>query len=279
MSSRRSRPNRPDGWLEQDLLALGRQMEYPPSPDVTTQVRYRLLQRQARTRHPRLMPQPTAWHVAVAMSLLVLVLGATLALIPASREALARLFGLERIQVVPDSHVPTPSPGAETPTTLTGATTLAQARSQVDFPIMLPSYPEGLGVPDGVYVQELGSHGEVQLVLRFSARPGLPIQPPRDSDALFTLYQFRTTGMFTKGIPSGTRLEETSINDARGFWLEGDFHLLRYRTADGREVVEMERVVKGNTLAWEVGGITYRLETELPLEEARNIAESLTPGP
>jgi hypothetical protein len=34
-------------------------------------------------------------------------------------------------------------------------------------------------------------------------------------------------------------------------------------------------VVEGNILIWEQGGITYRLETNLPLEEAVKIAESL----
>jgi hypothetical protein len=33
--------------------------------------------------------------------------------------------------------------------------------------------------------------------------------------------------------------------------------------------------VTGDVLAWEEGRITFRLETTLPLDEARRIAESL----
>jgi hypothetical protein len=33
--------------------------------------------------------------------------------------------------------------------------------------------------------------------------------------------------------------------------------------------------VNGNTLIWEDGGTTYRLETDAPLDEALRIAESL----
>jgi hypothetical protein len=39
------------------------------------------------------------------------------------------------------------------------------------------------------------------------------------------------------------------------------------------------RLVDGDVLAWEEGGITYRLESTLSLDEARRVAESLTPAP
>lgn len=275
MRSKRHRDRRPDDWLEQELYVLGREIDYPPSPDVTAQIRHRLVQRPAGPKRQTLVPRSAAWRVAAALSVFILVLGTTLALTPATREALAGFFGLEHIEIVQDDVVETPSPGSEPQTALTGATTLSQARQTVDFPIRLPAYPDGLGGPDEVYVQELGLPEELQVILRYFARPGLSIPAPGEGNVLFTLYQFRVTGAFTKGVSAGTRLQEVSIHGARGFWLEGAFHLLRYRTADGREVTELRRQIEGNTLAWEVDEITYRLETSLPLEEARKIAESL----
>ena len=37
----------------------------------------------------------------------------------------------------------------------------------------------------------------------------------------------------------------------------------------------LRRLVEGNVLLWEQDGVTYRLETELPLDEAIKVAESL----
>jgi hypothetical protein len=37
------------------------------------------------------------------------------------------------------------------------------------------------------------------------------------------------------------------------------------------------RLIKGHVLIWEQEEITYRLETDLPLEEAVRVAESLQP--
>jgi hypothetical protein len=39
--------------------------------------------------------------------------------------------------------------------------------------------------------------------------------------------------------------------------------------------MDFRRLVEGQVLIWEADGITYRLETELSMEEAVAIAESL----
>jgi hypothetical protein len=176
-----------------------------------------------------------------------------------------RFFGLKRVQIIyedsvpatatalstpiQESPVPTATPGqavaVETRTvpvtatalatqvratperlagpaeTLTGATTLQDARSRAPFTILTPGYPEDLGEPDEVYLQELVRPDDVQVILRYPQ---------------FTLFQFRATGIFTKLVPSGTNLHEVSVEGARGYWLDAAFHVIEYRTADGREV-------------------------------------------
>jgi hypothetical protein len=278
-------------WLEGQLYALGREMTYPPTPPLAERVRARLLQQRPRApgaswRAPRRL-------AIAALALLLVGLGVALASVPTTRKALAEFFGLQRIRVIQVTEIPLPTAALSpepttaqstplpTPTTtlrpgISGATTLEDARRRVNFPVLLPTYPDGIGAPDELYAQRLGaSPSDAQVILVYRAKPGLGLQPSREEDNLFALYQFRTQGMFRKSADTGTRLEELRVGDARAFWLEGAYHFIQYRDASGREVVEMERVVRGNTLAWEVGDVTYRLETSLPKEEAVRIAESL----
>ncbi len=77
---------------------------------------------------------------------------------------------------------------------LAGRTTLAEARGRTGFPIRVPTYAEGLGEPDEVYLQELFAR----------ARPG--IVAPGPGNLLFRLYEARTTGLFSKGPLGGGRL-------------------------------------------------------------------------
>jgi hypothetical protein len=70
-----------------------------------------------------------------------------------------------------------------------------------------------------------------------------------------------------------------TVDGNRGYWLENATHPVRFRDAAGRERVEMTRLVTGNVLAWEVGELTYRLETNLALEEVLKVARSLKEVP
>lgn len=71
-----------------------------------------------------------------------------------------------------------------------------------------------------------------------------------------------------------TVIQETEVNGRRAVWTTGPYPLLLRNGG-----VEMVRLVEGHVLIWEEGGITYRLETDQPLEEALKIAESLDPIP
>jgi hypothetical protein len=69
-------------------------------------------------------------------------------------------------------------------------------------------------------------------------------------------------------------IQETTVNGNYAVWTEGPYPV-RYKNGD----LEYSRMIDGHVLIWEAGTITYRLETDLPLEEALNIAESLEPIP
>jgi hypothetical protein len=69
-------------------------------------------------------------------------------------------------------------------------------------------------------------------------------------------------------------VKETTVNGLRAIWTVGDYPLI---LSNGD--AEFTRLIHGHVLIWEENEITYRLETDLSLEEAVRIAESLEPLP
>ena len=53
-----------------------------------------------------------------------------------------------------------------------------------------------------------------------------------------------------------------TVNDGRGYWIDGPAHFFYYRDPTGQFVDETAREV-GDTLIWNDGEITYRLESQL----------------
>ena len=265
-------------WLD----AVSGAVDYPPTPQMAVQVAARLgsesSRRESRTRRffglsLRSWPERG---LAAALVVAILVLGSATAISPTVRSAVASFFGLDDIEVVRVETPPTVPPSSKVPAgfeVVAGAITLAEARSTAEFSIRIPSYPEGLREPSAVYLQDL-QPGQ-QVVLVYESQPGLGRQPTDESDMLFTVFQFETVGIFRKVVYPETLVEELTVGGARALWFEGTSHILQYRDAQGNHRIEFERTVEGNTLAWEVGDVTYRLETSLPKEEAVKIAESI----
>jgi hypothetical protein len=141
---------------------------------------------------------------------------------------------------------------------LAGETTLEAARNRLGFPVLLPAVPADLGQPDRVYVQERGQM--VILVWMEESNPEtvrLSLHEIAPGSVLVNKYQPQV-------------LEKTSVNGHEAAWVEGPYVV---ELADGD--LTLRRLVEGNTLLWEAGGITYRLESSLPLEQALRIAESV----
>lgn len=252
--------------LSRDLWRLGEYLAYPETPDLAAEVGPRL------GGWPRVGWRRYARWVLVAAAV-VGVLAFVLLLWGDARTAVAQFFGLRRVVVVP-GQAPAPTAAVPAAPELAGRTTLAAARARAGFPVRVPTYPQGLGEPDEVYLQELYAPGEFQVILVYRTRSGLPAPGP--GDLLFRLYEARTTGLFIKGpLTAGTVVREVTVDGNRGYWLGNAAHPIRFRDPSGRDRLEMTRLVTENVLAWEVGELTYRLETNLPLEEAIKVAESL----
>jgi hypothetical protein len=65
-------------------------------------------------------------------------------------------------------------------------------------------------------------------------------------------------------------IQETQVNGVYAVWAQGPYLV---QLTSGSYV--FRRTVEGNTLIWEEGRITYRLESDLSLEETIRIAESI----
>ena len=159
----------------------------------------------------------------------------------------------------PEANTPASSDLIPILNQIAGKTTLAEAQKLVAYPILLPSYPSDLGDPNLVYVQNAGGYMTILIWL-------VPGQPDKASMSLHFIPN--DSWVIKKFEPKV--IQERSVNGQRAVWTEGPYPLI-LRNSN----VEFTRLVNGHVLIWTDGDITYRLETDLPLDEAVKIAESL----
>jgi hypothetical protein len=175
-----------------------------------------------------------------------------------------RIFFVEPTPTLPPTPPPDGMPYASV-LDLPGATTLADAQARLGQAILLPTHPSDLGAPDHIYVQRLGGMVVTLAWMEHDDRTQVRlVMQILDSDAVASKY-----------FPwENANQEFTTVNGRHAIWL-AEVHQIYFYSADG----EVSRLVDKNVLAWEREGLTYRLETDLPLDEARRIAESLeAPG-
>lgn len=268
--------DRPDfAKLENALIETGRAIEYPPTPKLAANVR-RALQTDRATRPARSIFQSRGFAIGLAVIAVVI----ALLLIPQTREVIAQILGLRTIRVIELTPTPTvahatPSPSPTpwvVPFKQCCPSTLDEAKRQADFKLLQPDQ-----APTQVFFQDqiFGRGSPAQQVVMVFGDPQRPD---------FVLYQafswlYQKTGIFGKGVDSGTVLTETQVNGQRALWFTGAPHLLVTLDQRGEPVLGTERTVNANTLIWETGdddtGTAYRLETTASLEEAIRFAESL----
>ena len=243
--------------FETRLQALAKEFKYPSTPPVANVVMARL-----RTLSPRLRNRQFAWALVAVIILLI-----GLMFVPPVRAAVLEFIqiGIVRIFPAPTESTPTiQAPLTATPAAssipflenLVGETTLEEAQTTVDFPIPLPP---NLGTPHHVYLQNAG--GWMVILIWLDSQ-----QPDQIEMSLHII----EAGSWTIEKYQPAALEETTVHNQRAVWTSGPYPLL---LSDGD--MDFIRMVDGHVLIWEENGITYRLETDLPLDEAVRIAESL----
>lgn len=245
--------------LEKQLRALAAEFPYPRTPDIATG----LHEDRAGSRAPWLKAR-----VVYILILATIGLAGFLALAPTARAAVWNTIRLSVVRIFLDDHLEAPEPaetGADDESLLldiAGRTTLAEAQRLTDFELSVPECPPDLGPPDDVFIQD--PEGSLVVMVWKDALNPEEVRMSlhtMSNDVLVKKYQPRT-------------ILETSVNGEVALWTAGPY-LLWVRSGDLREI----RLMEGRVLIWQQGGVTYRLETDLALEEAVRVAESLEPFP
>ena len=264
--------------VERALADLAASLEFPPTPDLAAAVSARLDEGSARTPAPapRRWTWPAGWRrLAVAGLAAVLLAAAVLVASPGTREAVARRLGLRGIGVELGGTPPptvTTTPGGRLDLGLGRRVSLEEARRRVSFPVLVPG-TGGLGQPDAVFVSEVvPPGGRVDLVWR--ARPGLPASPFTDAGLLLTEFRGEPTPEFIKKVAVAGQVEFVEVGGEPAYFFSGEPHFFTYRDSAGNFREEQTRLA-GNTLIWQRGELTLRLEAQISKEEALRIAESM----
>ncbi len=249
--------------LATDLAALGRELPRPaPAPHLTDAVMRRLAETPpppAATpwlRLPRWVRDGLAHRRRQAAVLVTAVLLGLLAA-PPVRAAVADWFGFAGVIVRND---PTPSRSeAPPPPPADGATTLDEARELVSFD---PLVPAALGPPQGVEVSA------DRRVLSMSWAGG------RDGALRVDQFDARLDYTFAKSSPT---VRFTEVSGRSALWFD-QTHRVALLNRDGTRRFETARLA-GPTLIWEQGDTTVRVEGDVTLDRAVEIAESVTTAP
>lgn len=235
-------------FLEQQLLAAGRAIAFPPTPDVSAGFWRRLGTSPAR--RPRLGPLGRAGLAFAAAALVVAV--AVVAVSPA-RDAAAGLA--KRINIFE-----TDRSTEGLPTEITGReTTLERAETALGAHILQPS--DASLKLERVLLQE---YGGTEVAVLFYRGGGVD----------FAL--FASNAHVAKGIPLGADVDVEPVSGLgdEAYWLAGR-RIVQSLTPGGDVATGSERVTDVNALIWDQDGYVYRIEGDMDKDRAIAIAESV----
>ncbi len=269
--------------LENQLRQMASELSWPPTPDLAGPVGARL---ERETPGGRRVAGPIGWRpgrlpalgraprVLVAVAVVVAVLAATMGAWPGARRAVADLLGLHSVHIStgPAPPIPTTVPQAPVHLDLGQPVTLAEATRRIGFPVRIPSVA-GFAQPDAVYFGTPPPEGEVTLM--YLPRADLPASAQTGVGLLLT--EFNGTmqpGFFGKVAEPGTTIEALSVYGQPAYWLAGAPHAFFYSLANGDIYPDTLRLAT-NTLVWQAGPVTLRIEGDITKAQAITIANSL----
>jgi len=234
--------------LERRLAEIEPAELFPPAPDVSATVLTRLAAVPARRRTRRLAVSLVAATLAVG--------GTALAASPPLRHAVQDLFSLRGVVIHREPRLPPVPPGPNLH--LGERVTLARATAAAGFHVLHPEAPGARIYHDAAF-PTVG--GKVSVVW---------------GSLVLTEFRASSMGYMDKTTVGATVVRAVRIRGHRGYWLAGAPHEQVYRRADGTAAPDTLRLA-GNTLVWEDGPLTVRLEGARTQRAALRIARSLTP--
>jgi hypothetical protein len=271
--------------LEQRLTQLGRELDWPETPDVARNVRPRLAEEPAdgrgrpappparraplrRARRRLLPPAGLRRSLALALVALLVLAGGVFAAVPSVRDAVLDFFGLQGATI--ERRTELPAAPEFRPLRLGSRTTLEQARESLAFE---PLLPRAAGRPDALFIKRDVSGGELSLAYR--ARRGLPEAGTTKLGLLVGEFRGDLHPEYLgKIVGQTTSTERLRVDGARAVWIEGAPHLFFYRPPDS-DFAEAQLRFAQNVLLVERGDLLVRLEGAFERERALELARSL----
>jgi hypothetical protein len=233
--------------LEQQLRELGREIAYPPEPDLVAGVRAATAAPRGRDRRRLLV---------LALAVLAVAAGAVLA-VPDARSTLLRWIGIGSVRVELVDELP--ELPVKTTLDLGPEVSPGEAERRFGRPLLRPRLDD-LSEPDAVY---------------YDGRRASFLWGTRERPKLL-LQQFPggVAPEYGKKVAQGsdTSVRFATVNGAPALGLFGAPHFLMYLDAATGEPVEDVVYLAGNVLLWESGDLTLRLEGDLTFAEMLRIA-------
>lgn len=241
--------------LERTLVELGRARDHPPVPDLADAVAARL---HARPSHCN--PRVRRRGAIVLMLVLVLPAGAVAA-VPPVREAVLDAFGIGAVRI--ERTTTTPRAPAGRPLDLGRPVKPVAAAAVVDFDVVVADVR--LGSPTEAYVRSAPAGPALTFVYA----------PTAGSRLLLTEFRgARAADLVGKLVGRSTTVERVRVNGERGVWLTGRPHEVAFLDARGR--LRTDRLsLAGDTLLWQRGPLTLRLEGAASKAAALRVARSV----
>jgi hypothetical protein len=224
--------------LELRLEELGRELAFPPEPDLATRVRERSAGR------------PFPWRpVALAFAVLAIAIAAAFA-VPQARSAILRFLHLGgatvvRVETLPEATERSRAAGLGMPVSL------AEAQRRAGFRLVLPPGER----PSRAFL--LGD-ALVTVVLKADGKP-----------VLLSEFASFGPGSLSKLTAQETRVEPTRVRGAEALWIEGP-HAFEYFGRNGFHQAPVRE--RGNVLLWLRGPLTLRLDGPLTKAQALELA-------
>jgi hypothetical protein len=254
--------------LDEQLRLLGSTVNYPATPALARMVSERLAAGATRRRGLPLR------RIALAFAAVVVAVAAALIVSPQARTTVLGWLGVKGVLIQRVNTLPSPTPASGNlgeRLQLGELISLPAASTRVSFHIFVP---QSLGNPDRVYLREPPPlDGEISLV--YAPRAGLP--PTKETSLGLLLMEFRgdiNPGFFNKLTGAGSTVEVVDVNGSPGYWISGQPHIFFYNDRTGEPTEEQFRLA-GNTLLWEVHGVTLRIESALTKDQALAIARTV----
>jgi len=228
--------------LELALTNLGRELDYPETPDLAGAVRERLAEG----------PQPAVWRrpVVIALAALFVAVAAVMA-VPQARSQVLDWLGIGSVTLHYVDDLPKIEGRQEFE--LGARVPIAEARERAQFPVLLPTL-DGLERP-AVYYR--GDIGMVSLLYGTEDEPRLLVS------------EIVSPGAIDKLLTSQTDVEPVRSGEWSGAWLSGGQHILFLPVQD-----QMLRLV-GSVLVVHNSSTTVRIEAAVSKDEALRILRSL----